>query len=965
MSINNKEKLNIALTGTAVAVAIMTGGLTLGGLITGVGANLLTDLVRDGWRATRSRWLAAGDPLNRAYARAFVQAAVSYKNTFRYHHLRPNLQQLCREGLAHLERDIQALFQEKDAAAHWFDSDPDRAAADMSHALADYFYGYPGSFLEHIQTQFAPRQLAEYFNRELQQDEKAQAAYQQLLLQTAEQQMAVLLAGQQALSLELQAVRRWLESWQAAPSEQQRAAFEAALARALDGLAEEVIAHTTDEHEKTRALIVERVQPIPTFPLDNLPAPNPHFVGRADHLQTITNHFSPSPPLLVSRSPLAITGLGGVGKSQLTLQFAHRERANYDLIWRLRVDEALAEDFLALGRALRLPVDGIEQPQAVQMVRNWLNSCPQRWLLLFDNADQTESGHLYPYLPANPHGRILITSRNPHWQARGKILRLDVFTPDEAAAFWTERLAQSQRLRQSDLTELAETLGRLPLAMEHAAAYMNSRQLDAAAYLELYRQRRQELWQRATPPDDYHATITTTWEIGFAQARQTPGAAGLLNLCCFLAPDDIPLDLLVEEADALPEELAAVLRDPLARDDALTALERYSLLERTDGRLRLHRLVQEVARDRMGQEQARVWAEAAVGFLGKVYRFDQHDMSSWVICRQLLPHLSIAIEWAEQLGVMTNRAAFLNNEAGFYLQHYGALAAARPYYERALAIREKVLGPDHPDTAVSLNNLGNLLQAMGKLAAARPYYERALAIREKALGPDHHDTAQSLNNLGGLLQAMGELAAARPYYEGALAIREKALGPDHPDTAVSLNNLGALLASIGELAAARPYYERALAIREKALGPDHPDTAVSLNNLGNLLQVMGKLAAARPYYERALAIREKALGPDHPDTALSLNNLGALLQAMGELSTTRPYYERALAIQEKALGPDHPDTAVSLNNLAVLFAYQGDFEQAVPLMRRVWSISEQKLGPNHPQTQSYRQSLANMEAELK
>jgi hypothetical protein len=320
MSINNKEKLNIALTGTAVAVAIMTGGLTLGGLITGVGANLLTDLVRDGWRATRSRWLAAGDPLNRAYARAFVQAAVSYKNTFRYHHLRPNLQQLCREGLAHLERDIQALFQEKDAAAHWFDSDPDRAAADMSHALADYFYGYPGSFLEHIQTQFAPRQLAEYFNRELQQDEKAQAAYQQLLLQTAEQQMAVLLAGQQALSLELQAVRRWLESWQAAPSEQQRAAFEAALARALDGLAEEVIAHTTDEHEKTRALIEERVQPTRTFPVDNLPQPNPHFVGRAEHLQTIAGPLLPLSPNRLTITQ-AITGLGGVGKSQLMLAY--------------------------------------------------------------------------------------------------------------------------------------------------------------------------------------------------------------------------------------------------------------------------------------------------------------------------------------------------------------------------------------------------------------------------------------------------------------------------------------------------------------------------------------------------------------------------------------------------------------------------------------------------------------------
>jgi tetratricopeptide (TPR) repeat protein len=239
----------------------------------------------------------------------------------------------------------------------------------------------------------------------------------------------------------------------------------------------------------------------------------------------------------------------------------------------------------------------------------------------------------------------------------------------------------------------------------------------------------------------------------------------------------------------------------------------------------------------------------------------------------------------------------------------------------ALRIREKALGPEHPYSATSLNDLARLLQAQGDLAAARPLYERSLAIREKALGSEHHYTAMSLNDLAVLLQAQGDRAAARPLYERALAIYEKALDPEHPDTATglkairehpetatSLNNLAGLLRARGDRAAARPLYERALAIREKALRPEHPDTAQGLNNLAGLLHAQGDLAAARPLVERALAIREKALRPEHPDTAQGLNNLAFLLQAQGDLAAARPLYERALAIYEKALGPEHPDT---------------------------------------------------------
>ena len=656
--------------------------------------------------------------------------------------------------------------------------------------------------------------------------------------------------------------------------------------------------------------------PPPAFPLDNLPPANPHFTGRADRLAAIHTAFQkPQSEIAITQ---AIAGLGGVGKTQLALSYAHAHRDRYDLIWLLQANEpaVLDGELRQLGMTLHLPVQTADAATVRQMVLSWLNGSDKRWLLLYDNADEITPQELRPYLPGGS-GHVLITSRRPHWPSAQK-LTLDVFTEAEAAAFWQHRLNQSQA---DGLAQLAAELGYLPLALELAAAYMNANQKTAARYLALYRAQRQALWRRQPAPDDYGKTMTTTWQMTFDHARQTPGAAALLNLCCFLAPDDIPLVLITEYAAALPKELAAVMADELALDAALAALQTYSLVQQTDGALTIHRLVQTVARDRMPSETALAWAEAAASLLNTAWPFDQYKLEAWPASARLLPHLLAVIEAAVQQNLETTDVARLNNEAGFYMHTAtGEYAAARTYMERALAIWEKALGSDHPQVGTGNNNLAALLQDTGEYAAARPYLERALIIDEKALGSDHPSVATDLNNLGQLLQATGDYAAARPYMERALAIDEKALGPDHPSVAIRLNNLGQLLKATGDYAAARPYLERALIIDEKALGSDHPSVATDLNNLGQLLQATGDYAAARPYMERALAIDEKALGPDHPSVAIRLNNLGQLLQDTGDYAAARPYMERALAIVEASLGSDHPHTNIVRRNLAGLLA---------------------------------------------
>ena len=251
-----------------------------------------------------------------------------------------------------------------------------------------------------------------------------------------------------------------------------------------------------------------------------------------------------------------------------------------------------------------------------------------------------------------------------------------------------------------------------------------------------------------------------------------------------------------------------------------------------------------------------------------------------------------------------------------------------------MQIREKALGPGHPDTAASLNNLAGLYEALGAYDKALPLYQRALGIFEKALGPEHPETATGLNNLARLHQAMGAYDQALPLYQRALQIREKALGPAHPSTAISLSSLAVLYGDLGAYDQALPLQQRALTIYEKALGPEHPDTAVSLNNLAVLYRALGAYDQALSLYQRALMIREKALGPDHPDTAASLNNLALLYQAMGASDQALPLYQRTLKILEKALGPEHPHTLLTLNNLGSLYLTRKDYQNAEAYFRR-------------------------------
>jgi tetratricopeptide (TPR) repeat protein len=569
-------------------------------------------------------------------------------------------------------------------------------------------------------------------------------------------------------------------------------------------------------------------------------------------------------------------------------------------------------------------------------------------LLIFDNAIDADA--LKPYLPRGGIVNVLVTSNAPAWRGVAEPVEIRLWPKEIGADYLIARTGR--QAERSAAEALSQVLGGLPLAHEQTAAYCERLGVSLAAFHRRFEAVAGQLMDSSRDaPREYHdrLTVAKTFALAIEEAAKLhPAAEPLIVHAALLAPEPVPLFLFSEAREKFSEPLATALTGD-GLDEVVAVLRGFALVERetivderdasiTTDAIRLHRLVREIAAARREGEARDTLRQILVEAVGAVWPHDSGYPAPayWPRCGLLTPHLLACCE-TEMADAATNADCARNlHRAGLYFHSRATYLAARPLLERALAIYEQVLGPEHPETASSLHNLALLLQAQGDLAGARPLFERALAIDE-VLGPEHPYTATSLANLALLLQDQGDLTAAVPLCERALAIREKVLGPEHPHTANSLASLALLLWDQGDVAAARQLLKRALAVREQVLGPEHPDRP---NDLALLLWHLGDLAAARPLYERALAIREQVLGPEHPDTARSLNSLGSLLQEQGDLAGARPLLERALAIREKVLGPEHPRTATSLNDLASLLKAQGDCGSTAALRARAGDSRE-------------------------
>ncbi|MCL4871435.1 MAG: tetratricopeptide repeat protein, partial [Anaerolineae bacterium] len=535
---------------------------------------------------------------------------------------------------------------------------------------------------------------------------------------------------------------------------------------------------------------------------------NPHFVGREQEMRQVAYRLQTGDTAAIGQMA-AITGLGGVGKSQLAIAFAHHYGHLFagGVFWVNMSDEANVPAELAqCGYAMQLGegYDRLTLEEQVRRVqRSWQERIPR--LLLFDNCE--EEGLLAQWRPKTGGCRVLVTSRRAAWDVSlgVALLPLDTLTPPQSRAL-LQKLAP--HLNDGEAEAIAGELGHLPLALHLAGSYLHSYRhapfARPATYLAELQQERlahPSLQGEGVShsPTAHERHVGRTFALSLERLNPDDGidqvARALLACAAHFAPGvPIPRSLLLMAAGISSDHRA----DQLRGEQGMARLGGLGLLTvdtETDWPV-IHRLVAAFVQAEKLAEDAQAQVEKAV--INEAYRL---NMAGYP--RALLP-------WQGQLWYVTEQAlpredslaAALANNLGFHLQDLGEYAAARPLYERSLSIREQALGPNHPDVALSLNNLALLLCNQGEYAAARPLYEQALSIREQALGPAHPDVAQSLNNLAALLYNQGEYAAARPLYERALSIREQALGPAHPDVAQSLNNLALLLQNQGEYAAA-------------------------------------------------------------------------------------------------------------------------------------------------------------------
>ena len=434
---------------------------------------------------------------------------------------------------------------------------------------------------------------------------------------------------------------------------------------------------------------------------------NPNFTGREDILSDIHNALNSGQPAALTQ---AIVGLGGIGKTQLTLEYAYRYAADYDMIWWLRAEEVetMAGDYAAIAAALTLPEkDLAEQVLIVAAVRRWLEQ-HAGWLLVFDNAVDPED--LGDFLPRGPAKRILITSRHRDWSSMAHPIAVQTWPRNEATAFLRKRTNQEDAPAAG---KLAEALGDLPLALEQAAAYMKASSLSFHKYLSLFTARRAELWQEERPPAAYHQdTVATTWSLALEAVEQTAPLGGkILNLCAYLAPDRIPRSLLDEVGEYLPDDLAALFGDPLAVNKGIQALNHYSLLDIETDMFSIHRLVQAVVQDTHREDAQKMWVEIAVQLITGAYPGDgYHNPQSWPRCGALLPHGQMVVEHSSAHQSGLKDAATLLNKIASYLHGRAAYSEAEPLYRRALEIVEAQLGAEHPITNILRRNLENLLE---------------------------------------------------------------------------------------------------------------------------------------------------------------------------------------------------------------------------------------------------------------
>ncbi|MEU5027664.1 FxSxx-COOH system tetratricopeptide repeat protein [Streptomyces milbemycinicus] len=736
----------------------------------------------------------------------------------------------------------------------------------------------------------------------------------------------------------------------------------------------------------------------------NVPPRNNNFTGRQALLDTLHERLSSEGTAAVL--PEALHGLGGVGKSQIALEYVHQHASDYDAVWWIPAErpEQIRQALVQLADRLGLQV-GLESNIAVPSVLEALRTGrPCRdWLLVFDNAEELDT--VRPFFPNGGPGRILVTSRNAQWSRAARTVEVDVFDRAESIELLRRR---GPELPDEQADRVAEALGDLPLAIEQAAAWLIETGMPVDEYLHVFEDERADVSTRRAEllaqgvPVDYPEPVAAAWNMSLRRlAEHHPGALQLLQVCSFFAPEPISRRLFSGvRGVSLSPELSEVLQDPIKLGHAIREINRYALIKinHRNNTIEMHRLVQAVLMGQMSPQQQADMRHSAHVLLAYG---DPNDVApvNWPRYADLLSHVraSRAMEcddkWVRQM--VRNLISFLF----VWGDHQGA----REFGSQVVETWRQSLGEDSLETLSASRTLGHALTALGHYREARELNDRILELlrAHPQAGENHEDTIATMGAVANSARLQGDYARSLELEKDRWTRALRVFGEEDPYTLGAANDYGLSLRAMGDFALAQEIHQSARDTAAIVLGEDSLSTILLSTHVSSDIRGNGHYHAARTMQEETFSLALRSVPPNAPvfvnamrtlavarrkagdhegaieltrqaldsyrlryiepnlDITTAEMNLSMDLRQNADLAGARDLGRKSLEDLRVILGPRHPYTSSAATNLAVTLRLLGETEEALALNKETLPVFVETLGADHPSTLTCAINLAS------